>query len=301
MIRVGIDLGTNTALMVVATVDADGSVQVLDDIHDVPRLGEGLDASGRISAAAIDRAATAFRRFRAIVDARRPDHLRIVATSAMREASNGADVRRHLEEIIGCPIDVIDGNEEARLTFLGSVGTRPQNTLMIDIGGGSTEYAIGAHGSVVDAISTPIGAVRLTERFATERPISASSVHEARAFIREHLGPFAASSGAIDAVVGVAGTPTALAMMDLHLTSFDPEIVEGHRLSRDRVGEMADWLTGLSLDDLRAIPGLHERRADIVPMGAVILHTSLVLFNAPFVDVTVRGLRFGAMLTSTSH
>lgn len=298
MIRAGIDIGTNTALMVVADVGPDGSIRVLEDVHEVPRLGEGLDATGVIADVAIDHATNAMRRFREILDRHKPTLVRAVATSAMREASNGAAVRSALEAVLGSGIDVISGTDEAHLTFLGAVGTKSDSVLMIDIGGGSTEYAVGCNGTVHSAISTPLGAVRLSERFGQVRPFPASAVEAARATIREHLGPAIAQFGSIDAVIGVAGTPTALAMIDLGLPRFDPDAVEGHRLSRSRVGEMAHWLTGCTIDELRAIPGLHERRADIVPVGALILHTSLDLANAPFVDVTTRGLRFGALLAT---
>lgn len=292
----GIDIGTNTALMVVAHLDPDDSLVVVEDVYEVPRLGEGLDASGVISEAALARAEHAMMRFRTVLSNHPHVKVYAVATSAMREADNGSIVRSRLEETLGHPIHIIDGDDEARLTFLGAVGTRPVHTLMIDIGGGSTEYAVGINGTITEATSTSIGAVRLTERYAVTRPLSPESIEQARQYIRQRIEPLAQRYGRIDQVVGVAGTPTALAMIDKGLQTFDPEVVDGHTMSTTRIGELSEWLCGMSINELRAIPGLHERRADIVPIGALILHTSLEVFGCDAVEATIRGLRFGAML-----
>ncbi|MBL0321040.1 MAG: Ppx/GppA family phosphatase [Ignavibacteria bacterium] len=300
MIVAGIDIGTNTALMVIGQVNSDGSYEVLEDVYDVPRLGEGLDASGVISDAALLRAEQAMVRFRNHLSNHPHVKVYAVATSAMREADNGSIVRSRLELALGYPIHIIEGDEEARLTFLGAVGTRPEHTLMIDIGGGSTEYAVGIGGTITDAASTSIGAVRLTERFAVSRPLSPTAVSQAREYIRQLIVPLAQRYRRIDHVVGVAGTPTALAMIDKGLPTFDPALVDGHTMTTARIGELSEWLCGLSIDELRAIPGLHERRADIVPIGSVILHTSLQVFGCDAVEATIRGLRFGAMLHSWS-
>ncbi|HLP28597.1 MAG TPA: Ppx/GppA phosphatase family protein [Candidatus Didemnitutus sp.] len=295
----GIDIGTNTALMVVARVANDGTSTPIDDVYEVPRLGEGLDASGFISEASLQRAEQAMTHFRTVLLTHSHAKVHAVATSAMREASNGADVQRRLENALGHPITIINGDEEARLTFLGAVGTRPKHTLMIDIGGGSTEYAVGINGTVTGAVSTSIGAVRLTERYAVDRPLSPVVRDNAREYVRAQISHLVQQYGPIEHVVGVAGTPTALAMIDLGLESFDPARVDGHTMSTIRVGEITEWLCSQTLDELRSIPGLHERRADIVPIGALILHTSLESFGCESVECTIRGLRFGAMLTAS--
>lgn len=300
MIVAGIDIGTNTALMVIGQVNSDGSYVTIEDVYDVPRLGEGLDASGVISDPAALRAEQAMVRFRNHLSNHPHVKVYAVATSAMREAVNGSIVRARLELALGHPIHIIEGDEEARLTFLGAVGSRPAHTLMIDIGGGSTEYAVGVGGTITAAASTSIGAVRLTERYAVSRPLSYEAIAQARDFIRQQTEPLAQRYGKIDHVVGVAGTPTALAMIDKGLPAFDPALVDGHMMTTARIGELTEWLCGLSIDELRAIPGLHERRADIVPIGSLILHTSLQVFGCDAVEATIRGLRFGAMLQANT-
>ena len=195
MICAGIDIGTNTALMVVAQKQHDGSFEILTDVHHVPRLGEGLDVNGYINHDACMRGVSTLQQFGDIIRVLRVDSVRAVATSAMREATNGTDVHEKLQSALGWPIEIISGEDEARLTFLGSIGASPQPTLMIDIGGGSTEYALGVNGIVSLAISTPIGAVRFTERFASERPIPDVQLRSARRLIAEQLAPYSSGQG----------------------------------------------------------------------------------------------------------
>jgi exopolyphosphatase/guanosine-5'-triphosphate,3'-diphosphate pyrophosphatase len=298
MIRAGIDIGTNTALMVIADVSADGSITVLEDVHTLPRLGEGLMASGSIGESSILRAIESMQTFARHLHESKPERVRIVATSAMREARNGSDVRRLLESVIGYPIEIIDGGTEARLTFLGAVGNRQTTDLVIDIGGGSTEYAVGCSGMVSSAQSIPIGAVKFTEQFARIHPVQPDAMIEARQLVRSLLCDHRDLHSVSSTCTGVAGTPTALAMIDAKQPSYRADVLDGYQLSHSRITELSSWLCGLTLDELRAIPGLHERRADIVPMGAVILAESMAVLGCTMMTVAVRGLRFGAMLTA---
>lgn len=298
MIRAGIDIGTNTALMVVVEFHADGTFAVLDDVHELPRLGESLSASGRICDDAIARAVESMQHFRDVL-APYPDVVvRCVATSAMRESANGRNVASLLSGVLGHPIEIITGAEEARLTFLGSVGVCAIPTLMIDIGGGSTEYAIGVDGMVTFATSIPIGAVKFTERFASERPISSASITEASEVVASALAPYREHFASAEHCIGVAGTPVALAMIDKGLAAYDHTELHGHHMDIHRIGELSSILCSQSLHELRSIPGLHERRADIVPMGSVILHASMHALGIETVEARTTGLRYGAAVPS---
>lgn len=299
MIAAGIDIGTNTALMVVASILPDGTIQILEDVHELPRLGEGLDRTGMICEEARNRGLDAMRRFRHVLHSVAPASssrfVTAVATSALREAQNGDAVRAELEETLGWPIEVIPGNREATLTFGGAVGVSNDLSLMIDIGGGSTEYACGTAGDVHYAQSTSIGVVRFMERYSNAYPISRDARIAAREHVRAELRPHVTSLSHASSVVATAGTPTALAMIDLGLPAFDATRIEGYVLSRQRVTELSDYLCSLSLDELRAIPGLDERRADIIPMGSLILSESLEILDYNALRVTTRGLRYGAL------
>jgi exopolyphosphatase/guanosine-5'-triphosphate,3'-diphosphate pyrophosphatase len=236
--------------------------------------------------------------FRTILEQAQPERTLVVATSAMREAANGADVQQHLEAALGRSITIIDGTREAELTFLGAVGNSPVPSLVIDIGGGSTEYAFGLDGAVTFSRSIAIGAVKATELFARDRPLPERMMAEARMWVREALEDVAPLRDAASTCIGVAGTPVALAMIDAGISEYNAELVEHYVLTHARVCELADWLGSLTLDEVRSIPGLHERRADIVPMGARILAESMDVLGCNAMTVVTRGLRYGAMLTA---
>lgn len=296
MVVAGIDIGTNTALMVVAEHHADGSLTVIDDVHELPRLGEGLSQSGRISDVSIARALLSMERFRDVLAPYPNARVHVVATSAIRESSNGREVASLLSGALGHPIEIIDGAEEARLTFLGSVGTSALPTLMIDIGGGSTEYAVGVNGIVTFSTSIPFGAVKFTERFAIKRPVPHDAISEAIAVVASSLAPHREHFIHAEHCVGVAGTPVALAMIDKGLTSYNAQLLHGHRMDLPRVANLSSYLCSLPLSELRSIPGLHERRADIVPMGSVILHASMHALGFRTIEARTTGLRYGAAL-----
>ena len=298
MIKAGIDIGTNTALMVVADVHDDGTYRVLHDVHTLPRLGEGLLQHGVISPSSMARGVESMQTFRTILEQAQPERTLVVATSAMREAANGADVQQHLEAALGRSITIIDGTREAELTFLGAVGNSPVPSLVIDIGGGSTEYAFGLDGAVTFSRSIAIGAVKATELFARDRPLPERMMADARMWVREALEDVAPLRDAASTCIGVAGTPVALAMIDAGISEYNAELVEHYVLTHARVCELADWLGSLTLDEVRSIPGLHERRADIVPMGARILAESMDVLGCNAMTVVTRGLRYGAMLTA---
>ncbi len=300
MIKAGIDIGTNTALLVIADVDTDRTTKILADAYEVPRLGEGLASSGVISEEACQRTASALSNFRTILEQFAPSHVRAVATSAMREARNSSQILAELECALGNSIDVISGEVEAELTFNGAVGVRNHGVVMIDIGGGSTEFAYGVQGQVLSRETTNLGAVRLTEQFAHAHEPMAAGKDSLRATIRLALAPLQPLfKQKTPRAIGVAGTPTALAMLDLELEEFDAAVVDGYCITAERVRQLSDWLLSLTADDLRNLPGLHARRADIVPVGSMILAEALEVFNLDTLEVTVRGLRYG-LLQGTS-
>ena len=298
MIKAGIDIGTNTALMAIAEVRDDGTYTVLHDVHTLPRLGEGLLHYGSISTDAIARGIESMQSFRKILEQTQPARTLVVATSAMREATNGRSVQQQLEDALGHEITIIDGTREAELTFLGAVGNSPTPSLVIDIGGGSTEYAYGVDGTLSFSRSIIIGAVKATELFANDLPLPPHAIAHARAWVREALVDVEQLRGATTTCIGVAGTPVALAMIDGGHTEYHADLVENYHLSRDRVDELCEYLCSLSLAEVRSIHGLHQRRADIVPMGACILSESMHVLGCTGMTVVTRGLRYGVMLSA---
>jgi len=295
VICAGIDIGTNTILMVVGEQRADGSWNIIDDLHSIARLGEGVDATGRISNEAIERASSVLATYRVRCSECSVDRIRAVATSAMRDAANSHAVRDILSIIIGTEIEVIEGSEEARLTFRGTV-LGNQASVAIDIGGGSTELVCGEGATITDSVSVNIGAVRLTERYFGTRPPSEHTLGEARACINDALQPYLARFAASGCrVFAAAGTPTALATLDLRLDAFDAQRVDGHILSASVVHNLANMLVGLDLPSLRQLPAIHPKRIDILPAGALLLDALMQALQIDAVVVSTRGVRYGVL------
>lgn len=285
----GIDIGTNTLLLLILSKDFKGNIEIIRDEHRIARLGEGVHEHGIISQAAIQRAHDILLEYAEILSNYANLSLRAVATSAMRDAGNREEVLLNFEDIIQHPIEIISGNEEALLTFLGSKEdyTSP---LIIDIGGGSTECIIGT-GNDCQTISLNIGAVRLHDLFMHKLPIEPQLLEQAILFINDaistlNLGPF-------DSIIATAGTPTTLAAMDLGITDLSSDMIHGHVLHIDDIRKMTHTLIHSTLDEILNIQGVHPQRADILPAGALILQELLQHFRAKECIVSKKGLRYG--------
>jgi len=293
----GIDIGTNTMLMVVGRMDGN-ELTIIRDEHSIARLGEGVDATGAILESAIVRGSGVLERYAAIIAEMGISRVRAVATSAMRDASNAADVRHRLEQVLGWPIEVIDGEEEAELTFVGTVGTDDRPATVIDIGGGSTEFVKGTGGVVVASRSIDIGAVRCTERYLGTLPAHPDAVLKAREEIHTMISGIVTLIGDTGRLVGVAGTPTSLAAIEQGLVAFDASRIDGYVLTAARVHDRTEELLRYSIDEVRAIPGVHPLRADILPAGALLLDEAMSVLGVDGVTVSVRGLRYGVLLST---
>jgi exopolyphosphatase/guanosine-5'-triphosphate,3'-diphosphate pyrophosphatase len=300
-----IDIGTNSTRLLVAEV-RDGKVQELERRTTVTRLGEGLEASGRLSDAAIARVTDTIRGYRELIDRHGAEQVVAVATSAMRDAENGEDLRRRLEDDYGVDPETISGDEEARLTFLGATsdrtGTEP--TLVIDIGGGSTEYVVGAPGGHPGFhVSTRMGSVRHTERHLHHDPPQAEELHalaqDADAILKEDIP--AQVRKEVQRAIAVAGTATSLAAIDLGLDPYDPDRVHGHRLDLDACDRMLRRLAALALDDRKEVTGLHPDRAPTIVAGVAILIRSLHAFDLRGVEVSEHDILHGAALSAAAH
>ena len=296
-----VDLGTNSTRLLVAEI-AGGEVSELDRRTTVTRLGEGVDAAGRLSGEAIERVLTALAGYREAVDALAPDRVVAVATSAARDAANSAELRDAIAERFGFEVRTISGEEEAALTFLGATAARRVRSaeiLVLDIGGGSTELVVGTPGAVPGFhASTPLGVVRHSERHISGDPPLGDQVdalaRDARATIEKAVPPEVlkrASAG-----VAVAGTPTSLAAIEQRLEPYDRARVHGHRLARASVEAMLGELARMSLADRREVPGLHPDRAPTIVAGAAILLEAMRSFDLDEVEVSEADLLHGAAL-----
>lgn len=269
-----IDTGTNSTRLLIARV-AGGEFHELARLTTVTRLGEGVDAAGRLAPAARERVRRCVSDYAAVVAAHEVGRTQILATSSVREAADGEQFMAELARRHHFSYRILAGDEEARLSFTGAtlrLGRGAKRTMLVDIGGGSTEIATGSGGRVDFACSMPIGCVRLSERFIQHDPPEAAELADAAGYIdRELAGAIDRGRlGAVDLAVAVAGTVTSLAAIDLGLALYDRDAVHGHLLLREAVERLLDRLARLDLPGRLAIPTVEPGRADVIVAGALI-------------------------------
>lgn len=298
-----VDIGTNSTRLLVAEVEG-GALTELERRTTVTRLGEGLEASGRLSDAAMARVSEALAGYREAIDELGAERVVAVATSAMRDAANGPQFRDEIERRFGLDSRTISGDEEARLTFLGATSGRDAGagTLVIDIGGGSTEFVVGHPGGDPEFhVSTRMGSVRHTERHLHSDPPTAAELAalaaDARAIVEADVPADVRRS--VDAGIAVAGTATSLAAIDQQLEPYDPERVHGYRLGAQSCERLLARLAELTVAQRRDVPGLHPDRAPTIVAGAGILLESMRASGLDEVEVSENDILHGAALAAT--
>jgi exopolyphosphatase / guanosine-5'-triphosphate,3'-diphosphate pyrophosphatase len=283
-----IDIGTNTTRLLVAEVE-DGQVVELERRTIITSLGKGVDATGRLADDAMDRVAEAIAVYREVIDRLGAEKVVAVATSAMRDSENGPEFHDYLQEKYDVDARTISGDEEARLTFLGATAGRndDRETVVIDIGGGSTEYVVGRAGQDPGFhTSTQMGSVRFTERFLKSDPPAQSELQELAEAVRRTVPDVTA-----DHAIAVAGTATSIAAID------GAEDVHGYHLTLASCERVAAKLAGLTVEQRRDVKVLHPDRAPTIVAGAVILTESVRSLGLDEVEVSDRDLLHGAVLT----
>jgi exopolyphosphatase/guanosine-5'-triphosphate,3'-diphosphate pyrophosphatase len=298
-----VDIGTNSTRLLVAEVE-DGRVTELERRTTVTRLGERLEASGRLSDAAIARVSEALADYRETIDRLGADRVVAVATSAMRDAENGPEFRDEILRRFGIDARTISGDEEARLTFLGATAGREAGaeTLVVDIGGGSTEYVTGHPAADPDFhVSTRMGSVRHTERHLHGDPPTSAELaalaEDARSIVETDVP--AAVRERVESGIAVAGTATSLAAIDQELDPYDPDRVHGYRLARASCERLVARLAALTLDERRNVTGLHPDRAPTIVAGAAILLESMRAFGLDEIEVSENDILHGAALAAS--
>ena len=289
-----IDIGTNTLLLLVAE-RAGEVLRAVVDLCRFGRLGQGLDATGRLHPEAIERSLAICREYRAEIDRTGAERVAVVGTQALREAANAADFVGPAEAILGARIEVIAGGREADLAYRSVVEGLPEVAgrpfVVVDVGGGSTELVASDGARVTAAISVPIGAVRLTERHLRRDPPTPAEIEALLADIDERLNRATIPMGAT--VVGTAGSATTIATIHLGLDGYDPARIHGVRVPARAVEAMLGRLLSLTTEGRKAVRGMEPRRADVLPAGAAIFARVLARAAAAELVVSDRGIRWG--------
>jgi len=280
-----VDIGTNSTRLLIADVDSDGRVAELQRRTRVTRLGEGVDSSGRLAEPAIARVFATLEEYAALIEGAEASECPAVLTSAVRDAANGAEFTAEIRERYGLDAQVIAGGEEAQLTFLGALSDREDAdrapTLVIDVGGGSTELILGSGRDVSDFFSLQAGAVRQSERHLSHDPPTPEELvalgGDVAALIAAEV-PERVRRGATRAIA-VGGTATSCAAIDQALDPYDSARVHGYQLGLSTLKLLFARLASLQLEQRRRVRGLHPDRAPTIVAGVAILIRVLEAFE----------------------
>lgn len=292
-----IDIGTNSTNLLVT--DEEGTT--LERIVSVTRLGQGVDRQRRLAPEAVERTLARLADYRTVLDRHGVRAARAVATSATRDAADGPAFLDAAAEVLGLRPDLLSGREEGRLAFLGATSTLAAETdahppfLVLDIGGGSTELMLGTD-QPEHVVSLDVGAVRLTEGELHGDPPRPEELTNALGTVHDLLDDAIRDvPGVLDqpTLVGIAGTITTVAAVELGLATFDPSVVHGFRLTRDAAEDVFRTLATEPLDDRVHNPGLPRERADVIVGGCCVLLAVMRRLAAPHLVVSVRNLLDG--------
>jgi exopolyphosphatase / guanosine-5'-triphosphate,3'-diphosphate pyrophosphatase len=284
-----IDCGTNSIRLLIAYPTPSGGLVDAKRRTEIVRLGQGVDATGEFHPDALARTFTVVEQYAELIrQAGVPvERIHFVATSASRDVRNRGEFFDGVRERLGVTPDVISGDKEAQLSFTGALSrVQPEGepVLVMDIGGGSTEFIVGsAAGEMSFAISLDIGSVRITERFLKDSPPAAADLAAAASYVDDLLGSSTVDFGSVHSWIGVAGTATTLAGVYLELPEYDRDRVHGSLIPSGDLGALLDRLSTMPVEEIRALPSMHPGRADVVTGGALI--ASRVALRAP-----VRGM-----------
>lgn len=298
-----IDIGTNSTRLLVADVGTAG-IDEVERISTVTRLGRGVDHSGNLSAEAIEDVCEVIDQYLARIDALGASPVSVIATSAVRDAANGDAFVAELRERFELDTEVLSGDREAELTYLGAIsgGGRDGTILVCDIGGGSTEVVVGTGGEIDFHASLQLGVVRHTERFFADDPPTAAQLEALAADAHARLADVLSGTELppVDRAIGVAGTPSSLAAVDLALEPYDPVAVEGHPLEMATIQTWLSRLAALPLEERRKVTGIHPDRAQAIVAGLVILIEVMRTFELDAIEVSEHDILYGSALAAAS-
>ena len=287
-----LDLGSNTFLCLICEIDQSQINHIYSDEVQIVRLGQGLSDTKKFHPEALIRAEKTLSDFKKTIDLHKPDAVLAMATSAARDATNKQDLFDICNKL-NIPLEIIPGDKEAQITYYGAISSlqSEQRLVVVDIGGGSTEYIFGQGQQLIHGQSFNIGCVRLTEKFILSQPTPDVQIQAARNFIKDQISKL--PSHPADSILAVAGTPTALAAAELGY--FDANKIDGYKLSLDKLEKWLSQLAKMNVDEKIKF-GIPAGRADVILIGIITLIESLKLFKLSEITVSTRGVRYGVAL-----
>jgi exopolyphosphatase / guanosine-5'-triphosphate,3'-diphosphate pyrophosphatase len=302
----GVDIGTLTCRLLIADIQTNGRLTELRSDRCILRLGEGVDQTGQLSVAAMDRVIQCLREWRELIDASHVDATAVVATSAVRDAANRDEFLDRVKHEAGFEVELISGAEEARRTMLGirsGLSHEVTDVLALDIGGGSTEFMLDRSGQKPVVRSIDIGVVRLCERLFHHDPPTDDEVHQAREWVARETTAAVAGMGNFQAAtfVGTAGTITTLAAMAQKLTTYEPARIHNYRLQLTTIQELEQTLLSRKKADRTGLPGLEKDREEVIAAGAIIIRTIMETLGVSAVLVSDLGLREGVVIDQVTR
>jgi len=296
-----IDVGTNTLRLLIAEAAGPDDFTILHEEQEITRLGEGLILSQLLQEMPRRRSLAVLRRFAEVARSFKAEQVAAVATSAVREAMNREELVVEIARETGLALQVVDGWEEARLTLLGvrhGLRLGPGRVLVMDVGGGSTEFVV-ATGEAIEAIvSTGLGVVKLTEQHLLSDPPTSGELQSLQRVAGRRIDRLRSELPGLEEtqLIGTAGTPTTLAAIGLGLTTYDRARVNGHRMSITLMSELMSRLSTMPMATRREIPVLEPGRADVIVAGTAVVLTAMTMLGYGEILVSDGGLREGIIL-----
>lgn len=300
MIIASIDIGTNTVLMLIAETDKSNfRIKPIKNFYEIPRIGKGMIPNGEIPEDNIKRLIKTLNNYKVIIKNYNCEKFLVTGTNALRTANNSKLILDSIKKETGFEVNVISGDEEAGLSFLGATAEIPANKecLVIDIGGGSTEIIYGRSSSIKFRKSFDAGVVSLTEKFIHHDPplpeelinIKNQITAKIKILYKKKFKPFAS--------IAIAGTPTTLAAMKMNMQTYDEDLIEGSFLQTEEIKELANRLSSLSVEEIKnKYSSIVEGREDLILTGSIMLLTIMEMLGLKKVKVSSKGIRYGAIV-----
>ncbi len=289
-----IDVGSNSIKFFLGELTQEGVVQTIIDENDIARLGESLRETGVLSAEAMERNSASIAAFAQKARDNQADEIACVGTMALRNAKNSAEFVAMVQEESGVELRIIDGEEEARLSYLAVLSGLPLqegDLAIFDTGGGSTEFIFGKGTRLERRFSVDLGAIRITEGFQND-PATAEEVEAALAEIKSVFTQHGVAGNPVQ-LVGMGGTVTSMGAVKHKMVQYDPDVIQGSVLTKEDVQEQIDLYSSKTLEERRQIVGLQPKRADVILAGACILKVIMECLQVDRLTISDRGLRHG--------